>query len=373
MENEIPNKYIDDIINEIERSIGVTEPINGNNIFSFVRAGKKKDALKLIAFQLNLPINIYTTEVPDNYQVQNNSNTFKTRSLSKIRRQGGSDGITAQVHIPGNLPRFGSSMMNGFPVNIKICQKLTKNPVVFTLVIAHELSHILLYSLNHPHKENEFYTDIAAIMSGFLYVFRDGRVITKIDDLIFTDTVRTTTSTYGYLNDSQFDFAFKKINLLLQNKRREKVDLEIILSKNLKLLKACEKIIFQFQKFLKYSWQNPSQKISENNGVRISTFFQSGYIDNLVLQMKGYRDKRLIIQNFLKELFCYTRQNSKQLLVYSDTIKKDSIEMQSLNVSLKNDLKLLKMYASYGYKLKVIRSLLFKNNFMDIYKDEFLL
>jgi hypothetical protein len=47
MENEISNEYIENAINELAKFFGVKEPISGENIFSLIRNGKVKDALKL--------------------------------------------------------------------------------------------------------------------------------------------------------------------------------------------------------------------------------------------------------------------------------------------------------------------------------------
>ncbi|GAG14361.1 unnamed protein product, partial [marine sediment metagenome] len=210
MENEISNEYIENAINELNKFFGVKEPVLSENIFSLTRGGKTKEAMKLIARQLGLPIDINITNVLNNYRAQNNSNQFHSTHLTKIHQHGsGSGGITAQVNIPGSLPFYGSSALNGYPINIKISDNCTEHPVVFAMVIAHELSHVLLYSLSHPKKENEFYTDLTAIILGFQNIFQNGRKITETDveHGIMSTTTRMQTTTYGYLNDNQFNFA----------------------------------------------------------------------------------------------------------------------------------------------------------------------
>jgi hypothetical protein len=62
MKNEISNEYIENAINELNEFFGVKEPISGENIFSFIRNGKVKDAVKLIARQIDLPIDINITK-----------------------------------------------------------------------------------------------------------------------------------------------------------------------------------------------------------------------------------------------------------------------------------------------------------------------
>ena len=225
MDNEISNEYVEKAINELTKFFGIKEPVSSGNIFQKIRSGKVKEAIKLIARQLGLPVDINITNVPNDYKAQNNDNQFHSTHLAKVHQYGsGGEGITAQVSIPGNLPFYGSSALNDYPINVKISDNCTKHPVVFAMIMAHELSHILLHSLNHPQKENEFYTDLTAIILGFQNIFQNGRKITETDveHGFMSTTTKTQTVTYGYLNDEQFNFARNKINTILENNRKRK-------------------------------------------------------------------------------------------------------------------------------------------------------
>jgi len=67
----------------------------------------------LIARQLDLPIDINITYVPNDYRSQKGDNQFQSTGLVKVSQNGtqGSEGIIAQVSIPGNLPFYGSSAL----------------------------------------------------------------------------------------------------------------------------------------------------------------------------------------------------------------------------------------------------------------------
>jgi len=220
MENEISNEYIENAVIELSGFFGIKEPIDGEKIFSLVKRGKVEDGIKLIARQLGLPININITDVPNDYRSQGGQNQFHSNYLVKTNKDGkGSEGITAQVNIPSNLPFYGTLALSGFPINVKISSNCVVYPEAFCIIMAHELSHILLYSLNHIKKENEFYTDLVAMLLGFQKIFRDGRKITETlgtENDFFGTTTKTQTTTYGYLSDTQFNFAINKINSLLK-------------------------------------------------------------------------------------------------------------------------------------------------------------
>ena len=361
MDNELPNEYIDSAIEELANSIGIAEPINAKQIISLIRHSQIKEALKLIALQLNLPVDINIISVPDNYQHQNSNNKYTTTSLTEKEINGVSHGITAQVEIPSNLPRFGSPIMNGFTINIKISEKATKEPQAFALVIAHELSHVLLYSLNHPQKENEFYTDITAMMSGFLYVFQNGRIRVKTEGYVDYNKTRTTTTTYGYLNDSQFVFAVNKINCILQGHRTKSAQLGSELNKYRLMIRGYMNCLNQFQEYIKFFSIKTSKLISAQDGIKIASFFKPGYIDDLITQMERYGQIHQPVQKFIDDLCCYTVSSSKQVESYIRNLEIETKNVSASKKAIKKDIKVLSRNISLLYKMKVVLALLLKH------------
>lgn len=362
MDNEISNEYIDKAINELAKFFGVKEPVLSENIFQNIRGGKVKEAMKLIARQLDLPIDINITNVPNDYRAQNSDNQFHSTHLVKVHRhRSGSEGITAQVFIPGSLPFYSSSALKDYPINVKISDNCTKHPVVFSMIIAHELSHILLYSLNHPQKENEFYTDLTAIILGFQNIFQNGRKITEtgMQQGFIGTTTRTTT--YGYLNDEQFNFARSKINKILEiNRKRKKLLSDAIKKLNKQLTTKYKKTLYKFKKFLDFLTKNTSNKISGADGKRMTEFFQPGYLEDLDTPLKDFKAKSENIQNFFNNLTHYT---DDKVSITENYIKELSLYFDKLDKKLsvlKKDIKMLAKYVSYKYRIKVFFFLLFK-------------
>jgi len=357
MENEINNEYIENAINELEKFFGVKEPVLSENIFSSIRGGKVKESMKLIARQLDLPIDINITNVPNGYRSQNGANQFQSTHLVRISQHGsrGSEGITAQVSIPGNLPFYGSSTLNGYPINVKISENYTEHPVVFSMIIAHELSHVLLYSLMHPKKDNEFYTDLLAIMLGFQNIFQNGRKITTREEIpeFMSTTIMTTTTSYGYLSDEQFNFARDKINSILEKNRERKKLLSEEFKKFSKLLSKYEKTLYKFKKFLEYLTKNTNKKMTAEDGKKMVTFFQPEHMDELDLPLKEYKEKLEAIEKFFKEISHYTEQVVNQLTIYTNDLKTYTNKLKIKFVPLKKNVRMLKKYVSYKYRIKL--------------------
>jgi hypothetical protein len=357
MENGISVQYIENAIQELNNYFGVKEPILGENIFLLIRNGKVKDAVKLIARQLGLPIDISIIYVPTDYKAQNSDNQFKSKYLAKINKKGtGSEGITAQVTIPSNLPSYFSSNLDGFLINVKISENCAQNPISFTLVMAHELSHILLHSLFHLQKDNEFYTDLTAIMQGFQIIFKKGRrkTVSKITTNQNGSLVTTTnTTTFGYLSDEQFSYAYNKINRILGENRNTK----LLLSKEAKhfniLLSNYEITLLNFKLFLDYFSKNTNKKMYGEAGRKMIIFFQPGYLDEYNLLLKDYKRKLEIIILFVNELSQYTTKNLNHLSIHSVELKKYSVNLIDKVESLRKDIKVINKYVSYSLRIKV--------------------
>jgi hypothetical protein len=366
MENKISNEYIEHAINELERLFEIKEPVICENIFPLIHSGKVKASIKLIALQLGLPIDINITNVPNDYRAQNDGNQFQSTHLVKVHRsRSGSEGIIAQVTIPEGLPSYGSSTLIGYPINVKISENCKENSVVFTMIIAHELSHVLLYSLRHSKKENEFYTDLTAMMLGFQSIFQDGRknTITTVENGVVLDrlsphfqqnqqTTKTQTTTYGYLNDNQFNFAHNKINLILKRNRERNRERKNLLSGELKNIKKLvakyDKTFLKFKKFIKHLSINPNKNITGDDSKKIITFFQLGYIDKLDSSRKEYSQKIETIDIFLK--VHSTEQENNQVSNYINELKSYKKKLENKLTYLEEDVKILKKYVSLFFK-----------------------
>jgi hypothetical protein len=191
--DEVRNDYIDKALGELIPTLGVKDFFDDQELISLIHAKKIKECIKAIASQLGLPIEINISWVPKGYRPSTNTTAndgFKSTHIVKTGENNrGTAAITAQVSIPPSLPLYGSPSMVNFPINVRLSENCADNPATLIGVMAHELSHILLYSLWHKEKENEFYTDLTAMLLGFAEIMKTGRKVIK------TTTTRTETTT----------------------------------------------------------------------------------------------------------------------------------------------------------------------------------
>jgi len=201
----IGNEYIGHAIDELVDTLGVKEDTSHQDLVDLLKQGDITQCITGIAQSFGLPVEIRLQYVPKNFR-PGSATRFETRDLARTDASGRAiGGITAQVAIPRNLPLYGSATLSRFPITLKVSENCADWPLAFMAVIAHELSHVLLASLNHPQKENEFYTDLTPMVLGYSRLMEEGR---KCTETTTSGNVTTTqTTTYGYLTDEQFSFA----------------------------------------------------------------------------------------------------------------------------------------------------------------------
>ncbi len=356
--SEVDNNYINKAIEDLFNTVGIKDHVNENEIWSLIFNEEIEEGIQKIAKQLGLPIKISISYISDKYS-SSDANNFESKSVVKTNKQNrGDQGITAQVYIPTDLPMYGSPRMDNFLINIKLSKNCLNNPDVFMSVIAHELSHIVLHSILHKEKDNEIYTDITAMMLGFSKIMEKGRKDVKITKSTKSDffssqkitETKTETTSYGYLTDENFDFAFKKINEILNNYKIKFSELFDKIDVVQDSLCNDKENIAIFKKYLENASKNMKRKIPKEDALRISSFFQSGYLDDLENEVN---ELKLIIDKTIKSVSNYNNNILKEYKdkVYSIITKNDLLNEK--REIIKENINILKKYFLLKYKVKL--------------------
>lgn len=357
-ENEVDNKYIENAITHLVTTVGVKEFVDGEKIVSLVESKKVKEAIKEIAKYLGLPIEVNLSYVPKGYRANANDGFQSTHLVKTDWRGRGSGGITAQVSIPSNLPMYGSSNMVNFPISVRLSEDCAENPATLVSIMAHELSHIVLYSLWHKEKENEFYTDLTAMLLGFANVMRKGRKVIKTDR--FTEhgflstqtTTHTQTTTYGYLSDDNFDFAYPLVEKILSTYQSAK-------KKTLKRIKGIEKDLKKqktesvyFKKYLEYVGRNLNKKIAPQDGQWIMSFHQADYTDEFDSAMRKTENDLKQFHSFVVGLNQYSESRVADIKSHESKVNASMTSLSSKYDRIRGAVIILKRYVSAAFRLR---------------------
>jgi len=357
--SEVNNDYIEKALKELIPVLGIKEFVDHERIVALIGSKKVKEAIKTIALYLGLPIEVNISYVPKGYRPSSSDGFQSTHLVKTDQNNRGTAGITAQVSIPSNLPFYGTPGMVNFPISVRLSENCAENPATLIAVMAHELSHIVLHSLWHKEKQNEFYTDLTAMILGFANIMKTGRKIIKTSS--FTDqgfmssttTTHTETTTYGYLSDGNFICAFNEIKSVLSKQKSAKKKLLKKLMRFGKQLIKTKKLSVYFDKYLEYLDKNINQKISQEDGSKISVFHQPGHTDNFLSVIKKNENSLQGFLKFVENLKSYTGRNIETMQQYETQLKLANEELSRQHFLLQKDIDVLKKYVSFIYKLKL--------------------
>lgn len=347
----VSNEYINNAIDELATQLGVKEPIAIHTILEPLRARNIKRCTESIAEYLGLPIEVNLSDAP-----------FESTDLAKTDYAGrGVAGITAQVSIPSYLPSYGTPGMKKFPIFVRISDSCLRHPITFAGIMAHELSHIVLHSLQHKERDNEFYADLTAMILGFSHVMKDGRKVKETQALeqmnliIYSRTVtQTTATTYGYLSDSQFELAFDKVEKIISYYRASCRDSKEELVRKLfdyeKKMLLYKQQLFKFNKFMGDVDKKRVTRMSQEDAAKLTAFHQPGYIDRFAGVLRRNEEKRRQICDRLPEgfsksaAFHYTRRTADSLQALCNDVGILLSNLEQECILLKNDIGVLKKY-----------------------------
>lgn len=354
--DEVKNDYIEKALNELIVTFGIKDFVDRQKLISHIFSNRTKECIKEIALCLGLPIDVNISYVPKGYRPGIND-SFQSSHLVKTDGRGrGSGGITAQVSIPSNLPLYGTPSMVNFPINVRLSEGCAEYPATLISIIAHELSHIILHSMWHKEKDNEFYTDLTAMIFGFAKIMETGRKVieksTSAEHGLSTSTT-TTTTTYGYLSDDNFDFAFNKIGAILNKQNSAKIILLKKLEQFKEQINETKKLSFYFEKYLGYLDKHLVQKISQEDGYKISAFHQPGYTDKFQSAVRKNETSLADFLKFVENLKNYTGRNMEIMQQYETQLRSANEELGKQHFLLQKDVDILKKYVSFLYRLKL--------------------
>ncbi len=341
---EVDNSYISNAIHELVGLLGVKEDIDREIVLRPLKTGNAKKAVEGIANYLGLPISVNISF----------SDKFESSSLTKTDDSGrGIGNITAQVSIPSYLPLYGSSELQGFPISVKISQNFQRYPETFMTVIAHEIAHIVLHSLWHKEKNNEFYTDLTAMILGFASVMKDGRKIIKSREKFMS--TETLTTTYGYLSDEKFDFAFNRIDDILTEQRYFKTTLSRKLTTYRQQLSSYRQEFFKFNKFSECIDKNQRKRIKSEDGAKIVEFHHLDYAHRFTIVIISNEERLNEIHNYCMGIIHYNKTTLESLQKFDSEIDSLILKLSKEFDLLKNDTSIMRKYVGFFYKRKIDR------------------
>jgi len=347
MFERLSNEEITYALDELIDLLGVKEEMSSYDLLALLEEKGPEGCVQEIATQLGLPIRISLSYVPEDYD-PDNIERFGSSALSRTDRTGsGIEGIVAQVSIPQHLPIFGTSALNGYPIQIRVSENCHQHPETFATLIAHELSHVLLASLRSPHKDNELHTDLVPIILGFHDIVHKGRK--KIENFANGKTTTTQTTTYGYLTDSQFKLACEHVTRRLYPCLHDKNRLLKMVEKVREKLKTGTKKLEVFRDYLNYLDRHLPKKMRTEHAQRIVQLHSRDYgreWENRIAEVRIITEKT---ESFARAVNHYSNSVVEQLKAHIQELELASDQLDQIIEMINKDKKILQRYVGLFY------------------------
>ena len=264
-------------LGELLPVIGVRDHFPAPQQLSPIGLKDAERSVQAVAHHMGLPVRIELSFVGEG--AAGEDGTFDTASLARKTAWGGGESITAQVGMPESLPLYGSSQLKDFPIRVKVSEGCMAQPRTFVAIMAHELSHVLLRSLGHPECDNEVYTDLTAMLMGFSEIMDQGRKVVR--RTARGERVQTHTTTYGYLEDYEFDFALLRVNTLLEQYSATKKEIARVAESVLQDCRSAEESLADFQKLLGYLDTHVDRRTKKRDAARLVACHAPAYTEPL--------------------------------------------------------------------------------------------
>lgn len=326
---------------ELLALLGFKESADLKKLRKLVTAGSIDECIVEISDHMSLPVKVLLID-------QSAANFKKVWNSSDAEIIFGENvgGAIAQVKIPNNLPSFGSSKLIGFPIEIRIDSSLKEKPDIFIYTIAHELSHVLLFSLNHKERKSERFTDLMAMAAGFYEVMFWGRKEVEQDLMLHSGhiQVRTNEKSFGYLTDDEFNYAYDKIkgNVDFFKRQKNKISKQIFMHKK-ELLKV-QNIYLSHFLFLKQIELCSPNTISINDAQQIAQIYQNQHLASCKCLITDFSNLSKSFYEKSEFLLLSSKENIKVFSALENQLLKKFHEIKICSVKLEGEIKILKKY-----------------------------
>ena len=313
-------------IDRLDALFGVRDPVDRERLFELHRRGQLEQLAAAIANELTLPVGIRLTVTSERAR-------FHSHHLARTDGRGrGVEAIEAQVIIPTDLPLFGSAALRAYPITVLIMPTFADaDPATGVTILAHELSHVLLYALRYPDRENEVFTDLLPLVFGFSDVVRHGR--------------KVSTSTFGYLSDSDFTAALDRVDSLLadRNNRKHQLKAQIIA-----LEAAIGRVAADLAQFsdLRQHLDTRPGRIHGRDAARLVAIHAPDYIGEIERALRQAREVAMNADSFLGTLSRYPREVVGQLDTHSLLCSSVASRVDGARLTLRRDITLIARHCS---------------------------
>ena len=200
------------------------------------------------------------------------------------------------------------------------------------------------------HKDSELHTDLVPILLGFRDAVRRGRK--TIESTTSGNTTTTHTTTYGYLTDSQFEFACNYVTHIIERHQRDKKHL-IEVTKQLQCnLKKAARSLAAFRDYFKYLDSEPPYKMRSEHAQRVVQLHAQDYSRDWDARIEEFGTTKEAAESFVQDLNHYTSNAIERIKTHTQAVELATAKLGEITKAIIKDEKILRRYVSIIHRLR---------------------
>ena len=350
MDDRITNDYIMTAINELIGAVGIKEPVSADVLKALLCSGGVQECVKAVGDQLGLSIRVKVINL-SSQAADSVRESFHSTKLSRTDAQGhGIEGITAQIRMPSHVPLYGSAAFQQMQVDVLIGGDVARHPRTFLAVMAHELSHVVLHSLGHPERENEVWTDLAAMVQGFADILGAGRK--QSEERWVSGVRKQVETTFGYLTDTQFDFAYARVQAILADMRRTRQNALALASTIVGRCAHGLRMVQEFQMLLTRLHEQPHKKYRRKDGAVLVRCHEPGYPESLARSLQAAEECASRAYAQCQSVSWHTRISNRLVCEHSASLQAIAADLGPQLDRIAREIRTLTRCAGLVFRLK---------------------
>jgi hypothetical protein len=343
----------DELVTALEEMIallGVKEDVPCDDLVALLQTRNAEGCVQEIAARLELPICVNLSYVSKDFR-PGDTDRFHSTALARTDWTGrGMEGITAQVFIPQDLPMFGTASLQGYPIRVRVSENCHAHPHAFVAIMVHELSHVLLASLRSSRKDSELHVDLVPILLGFRDVVRRGRKIVEVTTSGDTTTMHTTT--YGYLTDSQFEFACNHVMRILERHQRDKRHLLGVVKRVRRRLGKAARHLSAFGDYFDYLDRRRPDRMRPEHARRLVDLHAQDHARQWEGRIEEIRRSTDAAEAFARRLIHYKPGAVEDFRAHARAVALASDELDRVAEAIAENKRILARYVGFLYRFQ---------------------
>lgn len=313
------HREIEKAIKELVNFFSINDSIDEYELLELLKNGKRLECARKMAQYFKLPVKVKLLD-------EQEPGGPRSHNLVRTDKKGHEvQGVAAQVLDLQDVPSFLSKELEGHVVKIVVSKDYGPHPRSFLAVLAHEMAHVVLETMEYPKRESEEVVDLAAMVMGFSDILKSGYDLRHdwIEEIPGGVKTHRQKLQYGFLKDN-LAYAYDRILQYRKETVRTHVSCTINCRNAISKFKQSRPIYKEAQNGLKIFVKRKKFKVDQATQKALISYFQPYFFDEIKWRIDDNLKKVEDISKKVRTKQGVVIKNLKDLSTQSQLLKTEA-------------------------------------------------